>query len=144
MQRCRRRLQLVAQVGPILSDQFRRDLNIPVRSDSKRRKITETRLPEALAILERDEGFRRRAILVPIVFILFAHPAEVDGKRRIPVRKVLRRSDARILGNEIAISGESLNRCRAGKLKISSTCFEATVFIPDVVLERDFVAFVSI
>ena len=85
--------------------------------DPDGRPVAETRAPDLLAHLERDEGLGRGAAPVPVVFVNAANAREVERKRRIPVAERFRAGDARVDRREVAVGGRAAIGTIADSLK---------------------------
>src|SRR6185295_2580073 len=85
-------IERLAQTLAVIVNHLRCQLTT-LRLDANRSQFSETRLPQTLSCRERDERFRCRAILVPVIFVLLAHSIEMDRERRIPCRHVFRLSN---------------------------------------------------
>ncbi len=105
------------------------------RRQAHRRAIAKPRRPEPLADLERNERLRRRAVLVPVILIVAAHPAKIDGKRRIPVGQRPGVRDSGIHGREIPIGREPGNRHDRRDAKFRRLRRQPARFFPHVVVE---------
>ena len=78
---------------------------------------------------------------MPVVLVLFANSFEVNGKRRVPIGKILGAGDAGILRHQILVGGQTVDGRDRSKLKVGRSGFEMTTFVPNIVLERNGVAF---
>ena len=98
-----------------VAERRRREVRDPVRgNDPQRGHLSPPRPPQPLAVLEGDEPLRRGAVLVPVVLVLRADEAEVDGERRVPVGQVRGLGDAGVLGREVLVGGQPLHRHHPG------------------------------
>src|ERR1700730_18121087 len=80
---------------------------------------------------------------MPVVLVLFANSFEVNGKRRIPIGKILGAGDAGILRYQILVGSQTVDGSDRSESKVGQSGFETSTFVPDKILERDNVAFVD-
>src|SRR3989442_14594937 len=97
-------------------------------------------MPQLLPLPQRNESLRGCPILMPVIFVLFAYPLEVHGKRWIPIGKAWRCADARILRHQIPIRCQPCYWHNCQQTELSSFCLKTAILMPDVILERNGIA----